>query len=306
MQSSFGEAFKSGNLLILDGGTGTELERRGVPMHDDAWSALAAVTHPEILTEIHADYIAAGADIITTNTYAATSFVMDGIGRAGQSPAVIRASIECAKEARERAGAAWIGGAISGMAPGLDPARRPSPENSRKSFAEAASMLAGEGCDLIILEMLRDVDYATVQIEAGKATGLPVMAGVSVVRGKNGGLVGRPDAGLEFDLLDIASNISTLGVDIISVMHTDLELVLPALKQIRSVWSGPVAAYPHSGHFVMPRWNFNTVVSPGEFASQSHEWRAAGCQILGGCCGITPDHIKALRLEWTPRAHSVN
>ncbi|MER8417528.1 homocysteine S-methyltransferase family protein [Mesorhizobium sp. M1329] len=306
MKPSFRKAFTSGKLLILDGGTGTELERRGVPMHDDAWSALAAITHPEVLTEIHADYIAAGADIITTNTYAATSFVMDGIGRVGQSPAVIRASVDCAKEARERAGAAWIGGAISGMAPGLDPARRPSPENSRRSFAQTASMLAAEGCDLIILEMLRDIDFTTVQIEVAKETGLPVMAGVSVVRGKSGQLVGRPDAGLEFHLLDIAKNIAKLGVDIISVMHTDLELVLPALKQIRSVWSGPVATYPHSGHFVMPRWNFSSVVSPEEFAAQSHDWRAAGCQILGGCCGITPDHIKALRLEWTLKTKSIN
>lgn len=101
MRSSFKDAFEAGDLMILDGGTGTELERRGVSMHEEAWSAAAGLTHPEVLTSIH-------ADVITTKTYAAQALSWMAL-----------------------AGLAWIGGSISGIVPALarravlQPARRP-------------------------------------------------------------------------------------------------------------------------------------------------------------------------------------
>ena len=88
-----------------------------------------------------------------------------------------------------------------------------------------------------------------------------------------------------------------IGVDAISLMHNDLELVLPTIDRIRTVWNGALVAYSHSGHFHMPRWAFGSVVPPAEFAARSLAWRDAGCQIVGGCCGTTPNYIRALASE---------
>ena len=81
MTAAWQRRLKSGGTLVLDGGTGTELRRRGMNLGQTTWSALASLTHYELLRAIHADYIAAGADVITTNTFATTRFVLAAAGR---------------------------------------------------------------------------------------------------------------------------------------------------------------------------------------------------------------------------------
>src|SRR5690349_13571952 len=100
--------------LILDGGKGSELRRRGVPLSGTTWSALASLTHFELLRAIHADYIAAGADVITANTFAATRFVLEAAGHGDDFAAINARAVAAAREARDSSGrAVAIAGSIS-------------------------------------------------------------------------------------------------------------------------------------------------------------------------------------------------
>src|SRR5215210_8849091 len=104
-----------GEVVVLDGATGTELEKRGVPMDDAAWCAVALVTHPETVREVHEDYIRAGADVIITNTFPTARHVLEPAGMGERFRELNALAVELAKEARENAadGAVFIAGSIS-------------------------------------------------------------------------------------------------------------------------------------------------------------------------------------------------
>ncbi|MDA1070633.1 MAG: homocysteine S-methyltransferase family protein [Proteobacteria bacterium] len=93
----------AGEVLLLDGGTGTELEKRGAAMVEGAWCALATRTSPEILQGVHEDYIRAGADVIVTNTYANARHMLEAAGHADKTEALVREAVDIAKRARDRA-----------------------------------------------------------------------------------------------------------------------------------------------------------------------------------------------------------
>src|SRR5690606_37944049 len=144
--------------LLLDGATGTELRRRGVPLDPVAWSAPAALTHPEILTAVHADYLDAGADVITTNTFGAARFVLDAAGLGRERGRIVRASVDAARAARERVKPeALIAGSVSCLPPAFDVRRYPAPDDERAAYVELAERLAEAGVDLLVLEMMEDV-----------------------------------------------------------------------------------------------------------------------------------------------------
>jgi len=169
------ERLAAGQVIILDGATGTELERRGVPMHDVSWSGIASLSHPETLRQIHVDYIAAGAEIVIANTFAASRYLLEAAGLAEQVPAANEAAVALAREARDRAAGArevWIAGSISPMAPAAERGRRPDLATVAASFREQAEILAQAGVDLLLLEMMRDVGYARAAVDAAAATGL--------------------------------------------------------------------------------------------------------------------------------------
>ena len=86
-----------------------------------------------------------------------------------------------------------------------------------------------------------------------------------------------------------------LGGSLVSVMHSRIEDTAPALRVVQDQWNGPIGAYPESGTFVMPNWQFDQVVHPEELLGQARRWVQMGVQLVGGCCGIGPEHIRLLR-----------
>jgi homocysteine S-methyltransferase len=155
-----------------------------------------------------------------------------------------------------------------------------------------AEGLAEAGCDLIMMEMMRDLDYSLWATEAAVATGLPVWVGVSTERRPDGTLAGfgRQD----FALNDIVSALMETGATVCSVMHTSPNDTGEALQIVRKYWKGPLGTYPESGYFKMPDWQFTDVITPEELVNFSGQWRTLGATIFGGCCGIGPQHIQAL------------
>ena len=286
-------------LILLDGGTGTEIQRKGAPMSGEVWCALATRSHPEILHEVHVDYIDAGADIITANTFASSPLMLQGHGLLGDMEALDRQAVRIALEVRDKTerpvAVAGSMSAMRPMIPGTDKIRTDfsmSENDTRPLYRQKAETLADAGVDMIIMEMMRDLDYSIWATEAAVATGLPVWMGISVQRREDGELAGFNRH--EFTLRDLVEELMGAGAKVALVMHSSVPDTDEALPTVFDCWKGPVGAYPESGYFTIPDWVFGEV-TPDEFATKAKEWRAQGVAVIGGCCGVSPEHIAAAR-----------
>jgi S-methylmethionine-dependent homocysteine/selenocysteine methylase len=259
------ERLDGGEVFILDGAMGTELERRGVPMDDVAWDAAALATHPELVREVHEDYIKAGADVIITNTFATARHVLEPAGMGGQFRELNNRAVTLAKEARENVadGSVFIAGSISTMSAHDDHSYEPRAEKARDNYQEQAEVLAESGVDVIAPEMMRDLEQTTYAVEAAVATRLPVWVGFSCKTTDEGTVVLWDG---NHTLAEALEQIPPLGASVVSIMHTLTEDTPPALQEVTSRWSGPVGAYPHSGEFIMPNWQFIDVNFPNTTA----------------------------------------
>jgi S-methylmethionine-dependent homocysteine/selenocysteine methylase len=283
-----------GEVIVLDGAMGTELERRGVPMDDAAWSAAALITHPDTVREVHEDYIRAGADAIITNTFATARHVLEPAEMAEQFRELNTRAVTLAKQARENAAArpVFIAGSISTFTARYDYSYEPRAEKARANYREQAEVLAESGVDVIALEMMRDLEQTTYALEAAVGTRLPIWVGYSCKTTDEGTVVLWDG---DHTLAEALEQIPTMGASLVSIMHTLSEDTPGALREVTSRWSGPLGAYPHYGEFVMPNWQFIDTVSPEAFAAEAEQWLELGAQLIGGCCGITPEHIRLLK-----------
>ncbi len=286
----------AGGVVLLDGGTGTELERRGAPMHGAVWCAAATLSHGDLLRTVHEDYVRAGASVIIANTYASNRLMLEPAGLGGEFEAINRRAVEVALEARARAAggdAVAVAGSMSHMLPMRhDPARAPSPARAAECFSEMAETLAAAGVDLIILEMMSNPDLARPALAAALATGRPVWVGYSARRGAGGAPV--PFLRTDLAFADLLGAVPPSQAPVAGVMHTHVDLTSPALAVLRGFFDGPTMAYPDSGFFEMPSWRFTDVISPAELARAAREWLGEGVRVVGGCCGLGVEHVEAL------------
>jgi S-methylmethionine-dependent homocysteine/selenocysteine methylase len=291
------ERLARGDVVILDGATGTELERRGVPMDGQAWSATANLTHPDVVRGVHEDYIRAGADVIITNTFATARCHLEAAGLGERVAEVNRRAVELAREARDRVASGrdvWVAGSMSTMAPGADPERRPPVLRLTEMLGEQADILARAGVDLLVLEMMRDVQYAAGAVDAARATGLPLWVGFSCRQAADGGVYMFGGIRENLPFADVIAPVMARGGSLLAVMHSEIRDTGPALEIAKQHWKGPLAAYPESGSFTMPNWQF-VDVAPEDFVAHAADWLRQGMQVLGGCCGLGPEHIRLLR-----------
>ncbi len=295
------DRIRDGGVVVLDGATGTELQHRGAPMNRAAWCAAATLTHPELLRQVHEDYVRAGADVLTANTFASSRRMLTPAGLGDQVGEINAKAVHIAREARQRAAAdrqVVVAGSLSTMQPmlpgtgKLDPAFEATAEEAKATYRELADLLAEAGADLILMEMMCDLEQAGHAMEAALATGLPVWVGFSVRAAVDGRVTmhGRED----LDFADVIDPIMRIGGSVAGVMHSYSDETTSALDVLFRHWSGPVSAYPESGYFEMPDWRFVDIVGAEVFAEQTRRWVESGVQIVGGCCGIGPEHIEAM------------
>ncbi len=288
-----------GDVIILDGGTGTDIQRRGAPMSAETWCADVNATHPHIVQQVHEDYIAAGADIIAANTFATSALAFNYRGRDDDVITLDRAAVAAAKAAAKGTPVA-IAGSVSTQRPVIPGTDRTdlsfnwSRDEAMALFRRKVGNLKDCGVDLIMMEMMRDCDYSVWATEAAMETGLPVWVGISVERRADGALVGFGRQDQTFD--DVVVALAALKPAVISIMHSSPPDTDAALDTLKTHWAGPIGTYPESGHFKSPDWVFGET-SPEELLAKSLQWRAAGATIFGGCCGIGPDHIQLLGKE---------
>lgn len=286
-------AARAGKAVIIDGATGTELEKRGVPMDGQLWNALASATHPDVLSAVHADYLEAGARIIITNTFATARFMLGYGGQAHRFESLNRQAARVALAVRNRqAPAARVAGALSGdtlfnEAPALHAARR--------DFRDQAALLADEGVDLIVLEMMQHPDLTAAALEGAAATQLPVWLGYSVAVDEQGTVTSLGQRNTAFRALLEALDVT--APQAVGLMHSRVEDIRPALSILKAYWDGPSFAYAHSGEFKMPHWEFSNIIAPEDYVALARTWIAEGVSAIGGCCGLGPNHIRLLAQE---------
>lgn len=295
MTKAWKETLDRGDILLIDGGMGTELQRRGVPMNEVAWSGAAVATSPDAVRETHEDYISAGAKVIITNTFGSTRQMLEPAGFGDQVEAVHRDAVRLAKEARDNVGDrdVAIAGSISTEPPRFDRSAFLSPAMELAAYQEAAGLLADAGVDLIALEMINDTSHSVRAMRAALETKLPVWLGVGCKKRDDGKIVSFDHADLEFST--VLDALIPMEPAVINIMHSDIGAIPEAIELVRQRWSGPIGVYPESGYFTQPNWNFVDVIAPADLVAEALGWVAAGVRLLGGCCGTNPDHIRAMR-----------
>ena len=185
--SSLIERLNNKEVLLLDGGVSTEIRRRGVALDENVWSGLATKTNPDEVCQVHADYIQAGAQIITANTYSTARHVLESINLGHESKLLNFKSVQLAQQARDDVAReeVYIAGSMSSMPPLTSHREVAIDGQVESSYQELAEVLAEAGVDLIIAEMMRDIENASMVIKAAVSTGLPVFIGFSTMMAEN-------------------------------------------------------------------------------------------------------------------------
>ncbi len=292
---------EQGEIIVLDGGISSEIERRGVEMSYGTWSGTAISTHPDVITGVHEDYIKAGADIITTNTYCGTRVILRRDGLGDRTEEINRRAVEYAQKSRERAArerSMWIAGSMS-----CDVEKflndELSDDEAGAAFQEQATVLAKAGVDLLLTECIIGMGHTRKAVEAALATGLPVWASLNFGPESERDRWSKPPGKLYTGETpaEAAKILVNLGVSAILIFHTRPTDVAVPLQQIKDACSLPVGVYAHSGEWFRPYFNTVGSLSPYEYLQWAQDWVSMGAQIIGGCCGTTPEHIGVLKAK---------
>jgi len=290
--------------VLMDGALGTELERRGLPIEGVGWSALAVRDHAGVIRDIHREYIEAGAKLHIVNSFALARHVLEALGLAGDFEALNRRAVALFEQAVADAGvdrnALWAAGSLSTFAANSNRSLLPRGDALVSNFRDQARILRDAGVDLFALEMLFDIEVSQAMLQSVADFDLPVIAGFTCDWGAGNARevttrqgMGRPPAALA-EVLPRVIEAADASKLILSIMHSDADVTDAALELLRHFWDGPVAIYPNSGHFVDLHLQFDSVCGEDEFEQAAQRWLRAGVQVVGGCCGIGPSHIRRL------------
>ena len=287
----------AGETILMDGGMGSEFDRRGMT-NPTTWSGGPMLTHPELVRDIHQEYIEAGAEIIITNTFSTGHDVLEQVGLEHKVAEANRLGIEAAVQARRSSGtedSVVIAASVSTMVPKAH-AEVPVPyEKALETYREQLGELAKGGPDVAVGEMLVRISDTLAVIEAAAELGLPVWVGLSLVPDGDELYLGIQDRHGGETLQDAMDAIEDKDIASVFIMHTSADDTAPGLEIVKKNWSGTFGAYAH-----FPRSGGPTpgnALDPQQYLEYAKGWSEQGARIIGGCCGTRPDHIRVLR-EW--------
>ena len=263
-------------------------------MHDEAWSARVGIDSFDVLVSTHQAYIDAGADVITVNSYASSRLVLDPAGLSSEVRSINMKNIDAARLARERCGddAVLIAGSIS-HALSFASKQEKSTATCIEAFDEMVSFFEEGEVDLILLEMMSIPARMLPLFRCVSSSTLPVWCGLSAQRAAPTALItGYHDQTIP--LIDNIQDASNFKFDAMGIMHTSVDLISDAIDLVKTHHSGALMAYPDSGYFKSPNWKFEGVITPNELKDFAVEWQEMGVSIIGGCCGLGPEHTEAL------------
>jgi S-methylmethionine-dependent homocysteine/selenocysteine methylase len=271
-----------GELVIMDGGTGSEFRRRGVEPDPVTWAAGPLITHPEVNLAIHEDYLRAGAEIIITNTFGTNPELLAKIGLSHRAEELNRLAVVLARQAIDN-----VKPKQQVVVAGGIPAIATSFIEYYSDFHAQADVLADAGVDLLIVEMATRIADVERAVAAGVATGVPTWAGLTCFTHEGESYMGvRSKHQPAEKTSDAARMAEEQGASVIFVMHSAVEDTVRGLESIRQVSSLPIGAYSHNAS--------TEFVGPERYLEYARDWVRVGAQVVGGCCRTTPAHVEAL------------
>ncbi|HEY3078887.1 MAG TPA: homocysteine S-methyltransferase family protein [Chloroflexota bacterium] len=313
------ERLRSGETLLLDGATGSEIARRGVYVSKGStedklgpWSATANLDAPEIVRQVHEDYLRLGVDVITSNNFWTSRPKLAEVGLAERWEEIARTAGQIALAARDAVnGEAYVAGGIAppiwtegaqraaerhgGPAWRANREIRPQEELHRE-LSEQARLLADLGVDLILAEYVGPIADCVTAVDACATAGRPVFLGVRHVTTD-----GTMQYGESFE--ELARALRGRPVDAILLMCSDPPAISASLPRLRRAFDRPIGAYANIGYRKNPsfgqpgeQWHVidQATYPPASYADFAREWKAIGAQIIGGCCATGPEHIAAI------------
>jgi S-methylmethionine-dependent homocysteine/selenocysteine methylase len=283
--------------LLLDGAIGTEILRRNV-----SWADHQLSNQPDFVRTIHEDYIRAGADVISTNSFqlcrrALYNHFRDADHRRqigardldDRANNLLAASVHLAREARRRSAAGRpvaVAAAVTTLEWCFRPDLAPSADQARLEYEEILQVVKEAGADLVLLETVNSISEACAALELATRLALPCR--VSFVCDEHGRLFTGET------LAQAVAALEPRGVDAILVNCAPPAHITAGIKALAAQARVPIGAYAHIGRFDPPEWMFTDECPPEKYRDVAAGWKRMGAQILGGCCGTTPEHIAAL------------
>jgi S-methylmethionine-dependent homocysteine/selenocysteine methylase len=290
MKNALTSLLNSKPLIFLDGAMGTELLRRGADISFPLWSARPLITQPQLVRQIHEDYIRAGADIITTNTFRTNRRALQRAGCGQQTESLTHLAVALAQQARLSAAPdrrVLIAGSIAPIEDCYSPELVPTDSELRVEHSEHARLLAEAGADFLLIETMMNIREARIAAEAARTTALEFV--VSFVCSRDGNLLSGET------LADAVHAIEPFAPTMFAINCTSPRDSLTALQNLRAATSLPLGVYANTG---TPQKDdvaqFRPEVDERGYAEYAAQWKQVGVQMIGGCCGTTPEHIRAL------------
>jgi homocysteine S-methyltransferase len=287
----------AGSILLLDGAMGTELERRGVNTALPLWSAHALLEAPEVVEQIHVEYLEAGAEAITTNTFRTHRRSLAKGGFGDRARELTFRAVEIAIRARERVNSdALVIGSIAPLEDCYRPDLVPGVEECRDEHAEMISHLVEAGVDLIAMETMNSMRESTAAIEQVRAaTPGKWMASFCVKTDGPPGVMLRGST--LADMIPELTDAYAVGINCIPAASMDSQLkllraLLPEGMRLAAYANG--ADFCAQGQCIGGAKRATEIVNPQRYAEYAESWVQAGVSILGGCCGTTPETIRAI------------
>ena len=283
------DEMKTGRCVLIDGATATELERRGVPQILNAWNGGGALSHPDVLKDIHKSYIRTGARVIISNTFANCKHTLEDAAQSHNFERLNSRGVSIAVDARmeEKKPDVLVAGGISYWS---FINCHPALPSLKKNVSDQALIMKNAGADLIMLEMMVDIKLMMVTFHAAEKANLPIWVGLSC----------KPNIDGEMCLLNgelLSQALQYLkyeNIDLVNIMHTDVTYIGKCLDVIEAEWNGLYGVYAHSGSMKGSYWTFNHVISPELYSKYASKWLKRKVNLIGGCCGITTDHMQHL------------
>ncbi len=286
------------SILLLDGATGTELDRRGVDVSLPLWSARALLDAPGVVRAIHEDYLDAGADLVTTNTFRTNRRTLAGAGLdtggdGGRAAArrLTRRAVDLARLARDgRRPEALVLGSVAPLEDCYRPDLAPPEETCRNEHGEMIDNLLEAGADLVLIETMNNLAESRAAMEAAESRGPGRWMASFCLRASGPPGVLLSGESLE-ELIGHLSGARAAGINCVPAPAMEAQV-----RWLRRRLPGDVGvlAYANIGHAdAAGNWIATGAVDPAAYAAYARRWAEAGATIVGGCCGTTPAHIRA-------------
>jgi len=281
---SFAEKLQRG-VVVGDGAMGTMLYAKGIYINR-CFDELN-LTSPELVQDVHRDYVAAGAEFVETNTFGANAYKLELHGLSDRVAEINRRGAEIAREAvGDRA---WIGGSMGPLGVPIEPIGRVGFDEARAAFRAQAKALADGGVDFFLIETVRRLEEVREAIAAVRdVSDRPVIAMVAITDEESSALGDPPEK--------IARSLDEWGADVIGLnCSVGPQPMLEAIQRMIAVTDRPTCVMPNAGTPRLVEGRFMYLSSPEYFAKYARRFVQAGVRVVGGCCGTTPDHVRAMK-----------